>query len=354
MNDLIIDIVSKNYNVSISKILKLAGGFRNLCFEVSTGSKRYVFIIYKRESKIRQVIENSHFVAKLLDSYGFITRIPVLTCDKEEYKRVHTKEGYHYCALYDYLEGETIPWEAYTRRHLKSIGKTLSDMHYALRGISMTKSQFSNNNQISISNTQDVFQKLPKWQDLTEKEIEEMKTYFEKVEPWIIRKLKVGLNWKMILKVLDSVLRQSQPKAGPLTQAILHYDFVRGNILFSDKLDKKLDIYPIIGILDFEKVCVGPVIADIARTLAFLIIDCKYKKEATVRKRFLISGYNKRGKNSLSIKSINSPGMVHLLSFFWLRDFWKFLEHNPYEFLHMNEHYVRTRDKLLAYGLMGR
>lgn len=335
MKDRIQEQILKHYGKKLRRIQKLEGGFRNSCYRADTDSASFVFIIYKKERGIQKTIENAHLAAKFLKDKGFNTRVPILTKDKGEVKRILLDEEYRYCALYNFLEGETIPWEAYTRRHLKSIGKTLSDMHATL---------------LLAQNSKLITQNLQKWSIITKREIYDMQKYLKEVEPWIEKKLEVNLDWTNIEEVFNSVMKRFAKS--DQQKAILHYDFVRGNILFSSKLDKKLDIYPIIGILDFEKVCIGPVIADVARTLAFLIVDCKYKKEETVKKRFMISGYDKGGKNKLDIKCINSPLMVHLLSFFWLRDFWKFLENNPYEYLHMNEHYLRTRDLLAKYGLI--
>src|SRR4029079_5301617 len=37
-----------------------------------------------------------------------------------------------YGALYAYLPGTTIPWEAYTMEHIKQLGAAMSDMHALL------------------------------------------------------------------------------------------------------------------------------------------------------------------------------------------------------------------------------
>jgi Ser/Thr protein kinase RdoA (MazF antagonist) len=42
----------------------------------------------------------------------------------------------------------------------------------------------------------------------------------------------------------------------------------------------------ITGIIDFEKTAAGPRIFDIARTLAFLLVDCKAKTPAQVTNYF--------------------------------------------------------------------
>lgn len=329
-NEKLREFTKQKYNINISEIKRLEGGFRNICYKVRSGRKKYTLIIYKKEKGIKKLIENAHFVAEHLNEKGFPVRIPKKSESGSTIIRVRLPDGYHYCVLYNYLPGTTIPWEAYTRRHIKSIGKTLSDIHYALRG---------------VKNSQ-----LPYWTDLCREEIGQMQKYFLRVEPWIERKLSVKLNWGSIEEIFKMI--EQRLATSSIRENVLHYDFVRGNILFSDKLDKELDICPITGVLDFEKVCLGHELVDVARTLAFLIIDCKYKKEAVVRKRFLESGYNKRGRNSLHLIAAEENFFEYLLAFFWLRDFWKFLLHNPYEDLYLNEHYKRTRNKLLGVDLL--
>lgn len=321
------EFIKKCYCLDISKVRKLEGGFRNQCFKVDSDDKSYVLIIYKAEKGIRKLIDNAHSVASLLHSKGFPVRTNLKTKNKKDYIYKKISSIYHFIALYNFLEGVTIPWEAYTRRHLKSIGKTLSDMHYALKN----------------SEVKELKGNLPKWELITAKEISSMKRYFKKVEPWIIKKLKLKLNWLNIDKTFKNLIKDT----GTYPKNIMHYDFVRGNILFSNRINKNFDIYPITGILDFEKVCVGPEITDIARTLAFLLVDCKFKDVITVCKRFLINGYIKRGKNKLDPNIFKTQEFNNSLIFFWLRDFWKFLEYNPYEYLHMNEHYKRTKKVLL-------
>jgi Ser/Thr protein kinase RdoA (MazF antagonist) len=127
--------------------------------------------------------------------------------------------------------------------------------------------------------------------------------------------------------------------SGP-SQQPLHMDFVRGNILFDD--DK------ITGILDFEKASLGHVIMDVSRTLAFLLVDCKYKTPEKVRKYFLKSGYFK----DTGGKIINLKLMDLLIEMFLTYDFYKFLRHNPYESLLQNQHYLRTRDILINLGVI--
>jgi hypothetical protein len=125
-------------------------------------------------------------------------------------------------------------------------------------------------------------------------------------------------------------------------QQPLHMDFVRSNVLFNAHAT-------IAGIIDFEKTGKGHPMLDIARTLAFLLVDCKYKEPGKVYKYFVHSGYRKRGKNNINI----NPRLLHeLTNIFLLHDFYKFLRHNPYESLGRNEHFVRTRDILIARALL--
>ncbi|HEQ65254.1 MAG TPA: aminoglycoside phosphotransferase family protein [bacterium] len=109
---------------------------------------------------------------------------------------------------------------------------------------------------------------------------------------------------------------------------LVHNDFVRGNILFSS--EKIGDIYPITGIIDFEKMLVGSPLIDVGRTLAFLHVDCKYKSVEEINRYFIDEGYGKISVNSV------------LLQVYWYIDFWKFLQSNPYESLNDNEHFIRT------------
>ena len=131
---------------------------------------------------------------------------------------------------------------------------------------------------------------------------------------------------KLGLAIFDVTrIRPALTESINLPAQALHMDFVRGNILF-DGHDTSLKIS---GVLDFEKTAWGPIVFDIARTLAFLIVDCKYKDEANVRKYFLHSGYNKRGGNHFT----PTPLLEVLVDFFLLHDFYKFLRHNPYDSL---------------------
>jgi len=348
-------VLVQHYNLKPRCVTKLDGGFRNQCFRIFTNEKKqYVCIIYKSERGIDKLISNAHIVADFLKTEKFPVRYPIQTLRGEDFIKHKDGGKVRRIAVYNYLPGRTIPWEAYTRRHLKSMGKTLSDIHYTLsqhRGDkSQSKKSLNRKSTIphSRKRSESIIEKLPKWWRITRKEIEDMLEYFNRVEPWIEKKLKVKLDWDSVKAVLGDLVEDCRQ----FPSGVLHYDFTRGNIVFSSKLNEKLDVYPIVGILDLEKVCYGPMIADIARTLAFLMVDCKYKDEQTVRKRFLQSGYQKRGNTKLAFDTEFYRVLDRLIAFFWLRDFWKFLEHNPYEYLYMNEHYLRTKNLLLKVNLL--
>jgi Ser/Thr protein kinase RdoA (MazF antagonist) len=200
--------------------------------------------------------------------------------------------------------------------HIKQLGATMSNMHAVLR-------QLPRHNLPLVT--------------------EENRTLLVRMERYFADEgARAALANKLGLAIAD--ITRMQPAldacAGLPAQA-LHMDFVRGNILFNDTP-------AITGILDFEKTAWGSPLFDIARTLAFLIVDCKYKPEAKVRKYFLHSGYSKRGQSSFE----HSPHFEGLVSFFLLHDFYKFLRHNPYESLDQNEHFVRTRSFLLKRNII--
>ena|SRR5579862_918408 len=131
-------------------------------------------------------------------------------------------------------------------------------------------------------------------------------------------------------------------------------DFVRGNILFTSS-----PTLEITGILDFEKAARGHPSFDIARTLAFLYVDCKYKEVDQVRRAFLLSGYHRYGRTPyrpVTVRTTLGPYdlLETLIDIFLLYDFYKFLRHNPYESLSINEHFVRTCQLLAERQLVER
>jgi Ser/Thr protein kinase RdoA (MazF antagonist) len=157
-----------------------------------------------------------------------------------------------------------------------------------------------------------------------------MQTYF--AQAGVQKALKSKLHISTPKHLHDHLLALDNLARTPGQQP-LHMDFVRGNILFTPTTSQ------VSGILDFEKVAWGHPTFDVARTLAFLLVDCKYKTEPKIRKYFLHSGYNKRGKATFT----GGANLEKLIDMFLTYDFYKFLLHNPYESLPDNEHFVRTQ-----------
>lgn len=233
--------------------------------------------------------------------------------------------------LYMYLPGRTIPWEAYTMDHLKLLGKTMGDMHAAWKRVETSE--------------------FPLVTDQLEQLVSRMNQYFS--QPGV----QMATNSKLQLSVQDKLFTDFHAFLSNCShlpnRQLLHMDFVRGNVLFQTKQRQP----ELTGIIDFEKAAVGHPLFDIARTLAFLLVDCKYKQPDKIKKYFIESGYHKRSNANLSLVVIQRNGtstsvLETLVNLFLVHDFYKFLQHNPYEFLVQNEHYIRTKDLLLRRGIV--
>jgi Ser/Thr protein kinase RdoA (MazF antagonist) len=321
----ILEDVAKAYGLPVRRILPPEKGYRNRSFPIELKDGVYVnFILYKDEPGILEVIRAANRVSAYAADQGFPCRRPFgpIACLRGASGR--TKYG----ALYNYLPGHTIPWEAYTMDHLKVLGKTLGDLHAALCSLPRND--------------------LPAVAEMYAGIVDRMEHYFADpgVQTALRRKLQLHISlhqFKKHRRLLDMCA------ALPLQQP-LHMDFVRGNILFQDEPDTEGDLkVTISGILDFEKTAFGHPLFDIARTLAFLLVDCKFKTGDKVRKHFLFSGYARRSQASLP----NQPELLDaLIDLFLTYDFYKFLRHNPYEALPANEHFVRTKQLLAQRGLL--
>jgi len=319
---LVTKILSK-YNLKLEKIFPIQKGYRNIIVPVQLKDKRKIaIVVYKNEDQILNRIRNIHSIT----DYLRLKRFPVRSVIQDKKRKILTLKypdrKTRYICLYYYLPGKTICWEAYTMKHIKLLGKTMSDMHAALADFSSDASKFEKSTDILNRLHQDVVR------------------YFSKksVKKAMKKKLGITINIEKIKRFDDLFFKLSSlPNQQPL-----HLDFVRSNILFDKNKSGNLNIS---GVLDFEKAAIGPTIIDVARTLAFLIVDCKYKPEIKVRKYFLHSGYKKHGKLELKNLDLLNP----LMEFFWLYDFYKFLLHNPYEDLPNNEHFVRTINRTSSY-----
>jgi Ser/Thr protein kinase RdoA (MazF antagonist) len=316
MHEFAIKKVLDAYNIDAVRIFSFQKGYRNEIWPILNSDKQMINLtFYKREPGIIDRINRADNVSGYLVSNGFPAK------KRYDPRVLLLKSGditVNICAYY-YLPGSTIPWEAYTMKRIKTLGATMSNMHACLR--LMPKLQ------------------LPSVYDEYLSIIELMDSYFIKptVKTATMKKLKIKIDTDR----LNSYMKLLNNQKTTPNQQVLHMDFVRGNILF--------DKNKITGILDFEKTAFGHVDMDIARTLAFLLVDFKHKTNAKVEKYFLHSGYKKRGQNK---KTINESNLKNLVEMFLLYDLYKFMRHNPYESLFQNEHFVRTKDILVRYGVV--
>ncbi|HEV2403640.1 MAG TPA: phosphotransferase [Candidatus Saccharimonadales bacterium] len=323
--------IVKRYGYIPATFLPVEKGYRNEShpYELSNG-QRLNLIIYKRETGIVVRIRNANSVSGFLANRG----LPCRRTIDGRIMQLSAGQRHRYAALYSYLPGQTIPWEGYTRKHIKLLGKTMSDMHAALGSYDMAR--------------------LPDVADEYLQILKRAQQYFG------LSSIRQAMHQKLRLDVpvanLAKYIFVLEACKGLPDQQALHMDFVRSNILFNN--DPSAPSPPFIsGILDFEKTARGHCLFDIARTLAFLLVDCKHTPAVKVRKYFLYSGYEKRGGHKLQRIAITIQGekielLECLLDIFMLHDFYKFLKHNPYESLQMNEHYIRTRDILFTRKLL--
>lgn len=322
-------VVSKvlaKYKLDYNKVLPAQKGYRSESYPVQLITGELVNVIfYKRESDIVQRVERADAVSDYLNKNGLAVRVR----REQRLLQLATKPP-TVAGVYNYLPGHTIAWEAYTMEHIKLLGKTMSDVHDLLKDLSIT---------------------LPSVNDEYTDLCKAMLKYFDdpNVAKAMQRKLAIKINSKVFEFLLGTLTKtENLPNQQPL-----HMDFVRGNVLF-DTVDDKLIIS---GILDFEKCAYGHPLFDVARTLAFLLVDCKYKTPQQTRRYFLNSGYIKQGKANLQTVTFNYSNhtydFLHVLTqMFLLHDFYKFLLHNPYEFLEQNEHFIRTRDLLVQNNMI--
>lgn len=296
-------------------------GYRNTSYRVQLTDASWInVIIFKNEAGIAKRMQQADTLSDYLCATGFPTRQSLSPIVK-----LHDKRATRYARCYTYLPGRTIPWEAYTMKHIKLLGETLANLHKASVDIKLRSRVIDESLVISAN----------------------MRSYFRRAG------VAKALESKLELHITPHTIAQLEHTLGDasllaLEDQALHMDFVRGNILF--KTNPTNETPEISGIIDFEKASNGPVVFDIARTLAFLLVDCKFKDPHKVYKYFIQSGYIKRGQGNLDIQQLQL--LSKLTRFYLMYDFYKFLRHNPYESLHQNEHFLRTRDFLVQDGII--
>jgi Ser/Thr protein kinase RdoA (MazF antagonist) len=381
MNIGLLQKLSTLYGINFSKIGEYYEiGYRNKNYRMyDSDGNTYNLIIYKKEKDILKTIRRANYVAKYLSLLGFPVRTAIKTTDKKEILTLSSKisnthlntsstdnEHIHYASLYNYLPGNTIPWECYTMKHIKLIGWFMSDMHFEL-GTTKAEGILSTKDKKAVIKLEYELG-FPFAFEIIKNQMARMYDYFRQKEVLLAMEKKLNLkfdldNFLLLARHIEKIQESLSVLA---IQTILHMDLVRGNIIFAQseeiqnskfKIQKDLKAYSLeltalSGVIDFEKVAIGPGIVDVARTLAFLLVDCKYKDEEKIRKYFIQSGYEKRGANTLKDPVNQYQYLETLMLFFWLYDFYKFLRHNPYEFLKDNEHFVRTRSKVIAKNIL--
>lgn len=339
----IADILIKNYETNLDEkakvsIKKYDEGYMNTCLEISLHrdnkvQQKFIGIFYNsnryNSDEDKKRLEQAYLVAEYLDNNGIPCRTPIRTKSQETLIKIELDNSVNknYFGLYKYLPGKTVPWESYTRRHLRALGLYTSQIHKLLSDYNQKISHFQ------------------KWGSYLHKDSKKLLKYFTKNQNPIVSKLGIDINYKKLNKIIEK-LKNLQ------NEQIVHYDLVRGNILFSE--EKQQLIYPITGILDFEKTMLANPIIDIARTYSFLLIDCKYKNDEEIKRYYFDQGYKqeepKKGKleiDNIPSKLDSETKFAQLVNYFWYRDLWKFLTSNPYESLDRNYHFRQTVDRLV-------
>ncbi len=326
MNDSLVARVLQMYNLECLRILSPQKGYRNEIHPIELPDHTKIQLtFFKNELGILERVNRADQVSEFVASCGLPTRVRINT----KTIKLSSNNRAIYAALYNYLPGSTIAWESYTKTHIKLLGKAMSNMHAILA----TK-EFTNQ---------------PKVVDESKILLERMRNYLSNDQTRSAISAKLGVTLSVDFIKYERLLNGCESL--PWGQQ-LHMDFVRGNILFAPSSSSdvcQLDNLAITGILDFEKTAIGLPIFDVARTLAFLLVDCKNKTPDKVKKYFLHSGYMKRGNAKLVY---NDVLLQRLIEFFLLHDFYKFLRHNPYESLYQNEHFIRTKYIMSEYGML--
>nr|AIA14065.1 Phosphotransferase enzyme family [uncultured bacterium] len=329
----IIRQVADLYGLEISRLLPSQKGYRNTSYPILLKDRSHVnFIMYKSEPHMLERIKRIHSVSRILEHQG----LPVRHALNNKIVKLKSVHGTSYGALYNYLPGETIPWQSYTKDHIKLTGMAMSNLHAG----------FGHTPNVSV-NVANEYEAL----------VKRMHLYFGRLDVLEAMREKLSIVPTISFRRLAAILNI----CGNLAyKQNLHMDFVRGNLLFNTVKPQstlRVGSVAMTGILDFEKVAYGHPIFDIARTLAFLFVDCPTKSPEKIEKYFLYSGYNKRGTSQftrpvVSRDQIKMDLLIELVHLFLVHDFYKFLVHNPYDFLHQNEHFIRTRNILHERGMI--
>ena len=308
----LIQRIVRGYGLNYGRVIAIKSGYRNVSHIVQTNHGIRNLILYKNEPGIAERIVRLNNLGDYLHAHG----LPVRYTADTRIVALNSRGITRYASMYNYLPGETIAWEMYSMKHIKLLGWVMADLHAALR---------------------DYHDVLPSVASEYRSVVVTMRRYFMRAEVQRAMRSKLGITLEAtIFDTCDDAIVASRN----LPSQALHMDFVRGNLLFSDQPLSKYQIgsVTLCGVLDLEKAATGPIEFDVARTLAFLLVDSD-KSPEKVTKYFIDSGYIKRGGAS-------RPDMQHidrLVDMFLMYDLYKFLRDNPYESLGQNHHFRRTR-----------
>jgi Ser/Thr protein kinase RdoA (MazF antagonist) len=313
------DIIAK-YELDVTRIGTVQKGYRNESYPLMLANGTWVnLLFYKREPFILQRIATADRVASRAAADG----LPARTRYDERLLRV----GNGFAGVYQYLPGRTISWEAYSKRHIKLAGWAMADLHAAV---------------------EDLPDAGPALAGELLRLIERMRRYFMDDAVAVAAASKLGISLDpVVFDVFSRVVERSRNLSG---QQYVHMDMVRGNMLFDEPQEGahwQIDDIELSGVIDFEKASYGLPVCDIARTLAFLLVDCPRPADK-IYKYFIDSGYRKRGGRDIAHIEL----LPYFIRLFLVHDFYKFLRHTPYESLRDNYHYNRTRELLKTYGII--
>lgn len=322
----VVEAILLQFGLHFVAIHSAESGYRNhaVPVELSNGES-IICLLYKNEPSTVAIQSRATKVGDFCAMAG----IPARQSYDRRTVQIDSKSSRRYAHLYSFLPGVTIPWDSYTKEQIKNVGGMMAQTHSVLRVYDLSD--------------------LPHVEDIYTGIIEKMRAYFTDQGVIAAMSSKLGLTTPLIsYSTYTTLLQACKQLEG---RQALHMDFVRGNILFFPNSDT------ISGVIDFEKTAQGHRLFDIARTYAFLLVDCKYKSSQQITKYFLYSGYRKRGRIKLPQVTVQTSTQTHnlldvLTDLFLVYDLYKFMCHNPYESLAHNEHYIRTKDELLRRKLL--
>lgn len=328
MYERVLPKVLRKFGLNYRRVMSAQKGYRNEIWPIELDDGSMVAVtFFKQELGIFDRVRRADMVSQhaLQQGLPIKRRVDLRTLViRSDDRTIHV-------ALYDYLPGATIPWEAYTMKHIKLLGMALGRLHVCLRDVSLVE-------------------QLPSVYDEYGEILMRMRVYFDTTG--VISALGEKLRLQIRTDILDHYVQLLNTYRTMQGQSVLHMDLVRGNVLFDDAtIDSPLRIegLSISGLLDFEKTAKGHPVVDVARSLAFLLVDCQTKSSEQITHYFIDSGYIKRGEAS---SVVGGERLWEFVELFWIYDFYKFLRHNPYESLLENHHFICTRNILLRRNMI--